>query len=175
MKRSYIMSALLSKRELEPRVPEVNLPTETAQHEQGPTREQHEGESKRGGVDEGRAEQTIIRRVISSVKSSGEEQITVEERTVKEKIEDILADGLDDLYKNLPADKQEEFKAEGERAAGQIVVLLRSVKIKMSRIFHLIRRWLKIIPGVNRYFLNQEAKLKADRIYQMEVDRRRGK
>jgi hypothetical protein len=31
----------------------------------------------------------------------------------------------------------------------------------------LIREWLLIIPGVNKYFLEQEAKIKTDKIQQL--------
>jgi hypothetical protein len=36
--------------------------------------------------------------------------------------------------------------------------------VSTKKIFVLIRAWLKIIPGVNRFFLEQEAKIKTDKI-----------
>jgi len=32
----------------------------------------------------------------------------------------------------------------------------------------LIKKWLLLIPGVNKYFLEQEAKIKADEIVKMK-------
>jgi hypothetical protein len=34
----------------------------------------------------------------------------------------------------------------------------------VKKILALIRDWLKLIPGVNRFFLEQEAKIKTDKI-----------
>ncbi|MFA6533920.1 MAG: hypothetical protein WCT37_01975 [Patescibacteria group bacterium] len=79
-------------------------------------------------------------------------------------IEEILAEDLEEIYLGLSPAKKEEFKREGEKAASLILVLLRQVKIHTAKIYRLIRRWLKIIPGVSRYFLAQEAKIKADRL-----------
>ena len=35
---------------------------------------------------------------------------------------------------------------------------------KAKKIFQLILEWLKLLPGINRFFLEQEAKIKTDRI-----------
>ncbi|HDQ22414.1 MAG TPA: hypothetical protein ENN28_00375 [Candidatus Uhrbacteria bacterium] len=83
---------------------------------------------------------------------------------VLEKIEDILEEDLEEIYFQMPPEKQAEFRQTGEETAGKIEALLHSTKIKIKKILDLIRDWLKIIPGVNKYFLDQEAKIKTDKI-----------
>ena len=79
-------------------------------------------------------------------------------------VERILADGLDDAWRQLDQPTQERFKHVGEETAVAIASLLQGVKVQTKKIIDLIVAWLKIIPGVNRFFLEQEAKIKADRL-----------
>lgn len=83
---------------------------------------------------------------------------------IAEKIEDILEEDLTDLYLSLPQDKKALFKQKGEETVGKIRELLTSAKVNAKKIFELLRNWMKIIPGVNRFFLEQEAKIKTDKI-----------
>ena len=59
---------------------------------------------------------------------------------------------------------REEFKLKGEQAASQIRELLKSAHIKVKKILRLILDWLRMLPGVNHFFLEQEAKIKTDKI-----------
>lgn len=79
-------------------------------------------------------------------------------------VEGILAEGLGETYAKMPAAVKREFKEKGEETAFKISRLLSSAKVKVKEIFILILRWLRIIPGVNKFFLEQEAKIKADRL-----------
>lgn len=81
-----------------------------------------------------------------------------------EKIEKILEEDLYELYSKLPPEKQRAFKTKGEEAAGKIRELLAHAKVKLRKLMRIIFEWLKLLPGVNRYFLEQEAKIKADKI-----------
>ena len=83
---------------------------------------------------------------------------------IEERVVGILEEGLADVYNKMPADKQQEFKKAGEETASKITKLLKATKVKVKEIFNLILRWLKIIPGVDKFFLEQEAKIKSDRI-----------
>ncbi|MFH0988379.1 MAG: hypothetical protein V1763_03325 [Parcubacteria group bacterium] len=85
-----------------------------------------------------------------------------------QKIENILADDLDALYKELPPEKQREFKQKGEETATRIDQMLHSAKINIRKIIALIKDWLKLIPGVNKYFLEQEAKIKCDELLEYQ-------
>lgn len=83
------------------------------------------------------------------------------------KIENILEEDLQDAYLSLDPVLRQKFKAEGEKTAGKIERLLAETKVKTGKILNLILAWLKLIPGLNRFFLNQEAKIKTDRLVRM--------
>ena len=87
-----------------------------------------------------------------------------------EKIEDIMEEDLGDVYQNMPLDVKEEFKEKGEETAEEIEGMLYHVKIKSQKIFKLLFGWMKIIPGVNKFFLKQEAKIKTDEIMDVKED-----
>ncbi len=80
------------------------------------------------------------------------------------KIEKIMEEGLNDSYQRLSPVAKQEFKLKGEQAASQIRELLKSSHIKIKKILRLILDWLRILPGVNHFFLEQEAKIKTDKI-----------
>ncbi|MFA5188690.1 MAG: hypothetical protein WC460_04995 [Patescibacteria group bacterium] len=86
---------------------------------------------------------------------------------ILEKIEDVLQEDLEDIYFQLTPEKQEEFRQTGEQTASQIAVLMGAVKIQVTKILGLIIKWLRIIPHVNRYFLEQEAKIKTDKLIEL--------
>lgn len=83
-------------------------------------------------------------------------------------LEAILEEDLENLYFSMPEKKQQEFKIKGEQTAQQIAKLVTTAKATFKKVFKLILNWLKIIPGVNKYFLEQEAKIKADRILEIK-------
>ncbi len=80
------------------------------------------------------------------------------------KVERVLEDNLSDIYFRLPAPARATFKAEGEKTAFAIRTLIETSKVTARSVLDLIRKWLKLIPHVNRYFLQQESKIKTDRI-----------
>jgi len=90
----------------------------------------------------------------------------VKDRLSRE-IEAVLEEDLTDLFLNLPEDKKKEFQEKGEETASKIRALVQKSKINARKIFSLIRDWLKIIPGVNKFFLEQEAKIKTDKVILM--------
>ena len=75
---------------------------------------------------------------------------------------------MEDIFKEMPPDKRQEFKIAGERTAREINNLLDQAKIKIKKIIGLIRRWLELIPGINKFFLEQEAKIKTDEIMKIK-------
>ncbi|XOU94596.1 MAG: hypothetical protein ACNFW9_00860 [Candidatus Kerfeldbacteria bacterium] len=88
-----------------------------------------------------------------------------EERSVDlMKIENILSDHLDELFLQMTPQEQMAFKKKGEETAEKVNELLKETKIKVKEILVLIKEWLKIIPGVNKFFIEQEAKIKTDRL-----------
>ncbi len=101
------------------------------------------------------------------------DKIVSHEKKEREKeIEKILEKNLSDIYISLPPNKQQEFKVSGERAAQEINNLLDRAKVKVKQIIAVIKKWLSFLPGVNRFFIEQEAKIKADEIMRLKEDGR---
>jgi len=82
-------------------------------------------------------------------------------------IESILSEGLEDEYNTMPPAVQAIFRKEGERIAAAIQLLLEHSRAAARQIADLIRKWLGMIPGVNRFFLEQEAKIKTDQLLEL--------
>jgi hypothetical protein len=107
----------------------------------------------------GAAPATVVVRPVKSVISEYEQR--------EKQIENFLARDLEEIYLGLPLDKQAEFRREGEETAQKINKLLEKTKINLGKIVNLIRKWLALLPGVNKFFLEQEAKIKADEIVKL--------
>lgn len=82
-------------------------------------------------------------------------------------IEKVMASGLEEIYINLDPKTKQIVKAEGEATATKIEALLQSGKDVAKKVLQLIRAWLHKIPGVNSFFLEQESKIKTDKILAM--------
>lgn len=89
-------------------------------------------------------------------------------REAEKQIEKVLEKDLAEIYLNLSPDKQEEFRARGEETAREINKLLQKTRVKAREVIDLIKKWLSVIPGINKYFLEQEAKIKADEILRLK-------
>ncbi|WKZ25095.1 MAG: hypothetical protein QY321_01550 [Patescibacteria group bacterium] len=102
---------------------------------------------------------------VSATASSGQDNLALapDQARILE-IERILEEDLSELYFQIPEDRRQEFKVKGEAAAREISELLKVAKVKISKLVEVIRRWLSLIPGVNVFFLEQEAKIKADKL-----------
>lgn len=83
-------------------------------------------------------------------------------------VEKILEDGLGDFVLTMPDAPKARFLQLGQQLAAQLATMVRNYKVKVREVMHLIREWLLVIPGVNSYFLEQEAKIKTDRILAYE-------
>ena len=79
-------------------------------------------------------------------------------------IEQILEEGLEAYFEHLPPEAQAPFRKKGQEVAAEITKMVNKFQLKVQRAVLLIRAWLKTIPGVNAFFLEQEAKIKTDRI-----------
>lgn len=90
-------------------------------------------------------------------------------------IESILSGGVSDLYKAMTPDQQQVFRLKGDETAKNIETMVHSLKATTRKVVGLIREWLQTIPGVNKYFVEQESKLKTDEImkYQRKVKKDR--
>ena len=79
-------------------------------------------------------------------------------------IEKIMEQDLNDAFRELTPIQKQEFKIKGEQVAFEIRALLKNTHIKAKNIFKLILEWLRMLPGINKFFLEQEAKIKTDKI-----------
>jgi hypothetical protein len=110
------------------------------------------------------------------VSSNGTPKTKQEDRDRrKREIEKILQDGLEDIYKELNDEKKKVFREKGEEIASQINEYLdepRSGKLSnffssiKKKILRLIKQWLYLL-NVSKEYVEQEAKLKSDKIMNM--------
>ena len=90
--------------------------------------------------------------------------IDTKDSSLHQSIESILESDLEDLYFQMNEKEQKLFKEKGEQTTNEIIQLIQKAKTTFYKIFKLIKNWLKIIPGINKFFIEQEAKIKADKI-----------
>lgn len=90
--------------------------------------------------------------------------IMEEKSQMRRDIERILEEDLGDIYLTLNQKQRSQFRIEGEKTAAKIELILQQAKVKLMKLIKLIRGWLLLLPGVNRFFLEQEAKIKAEKL-----------
>ncbi len=83
-------------------------------------------------------------------------------------LEKILEDGLGEYVSSMPEEARTRFLYKGQETAQRLAGMVQGVKIQAKKVVELIRDWLLTIPGVNKFFLEQEAKLKTDRVLQFD-------
>ena len=91
------------------------------------------------------------------------------------RVERVLEENLRDVYFALEPGLRARFKAKGEETARTIRGMIESAKVKAGVVLKLITAWLRMIPKVNGYFLEQEAKIKTDKIMFLVEDRKKEK
>lgn len=89
------------------------------------------------------------------------------------KVERVLEDNLWTVYAGLTPDLRERFRAKGEETAIKIRSLMDKAKVRGGEVLKIIREWLKMIPGVSAFFLEQEAKIKTDKIIQLAAEHKK--
>jgi len=113
-------------------------------------------------------EQVLKKPVVTQQTQSSKMQTNVSampivDPRVKE-IENILADGLGDYYTKLNPADQQKFKQFGEEAAKEVDTLLQKAVVKIVEVIGVIKKWLSSVPGLNKFFIEQSAKIKADKV-----------
>ncbi|MCD6442307.1 hypothetical protein J7L24_02080 [bacterium] len=88
----------------------------------------------------------------------------VQKDKISKDIETILSEDMEEIYKNLPETLQKDFKKKGEETAQEIKNIISQTKIIVSKILVLIKNWLLMVPGVNKFFLEQKSKIKTGKI-----------
>jgi hypothetical protein len=139
----------------QPTTPEVAVPIEGAREQQGI----HVEESK--SITE--SLDGLAKKLRKPKKKKLSDVQIVRDEVTKE-VEHIMEQGLSDAFKELSPREAQAFKIKGEETAREIRQLLKSTKVKVKKIFALLYEWLKFLPGINSFFLEQEAKIKADKV-----------
>jgi len=83
-------------------------------------------------------------------------------------VEQALSNDLEEVYFQMSPETQVVFKKKGEETARAVKTLLEKTKVSAAKIAKLILNWLKLIPGVNKFFLEQEAKIKTDEVLKLK-------
>lgn len=98
-------------------------------------------------------------------RSSAVSQATVQTKDeVTLEVEKVLEEGLGDFYASLPPNGKVIFRKKGEEASSEIAKMVNNLQLNFKRALQLIRDWLLTVPKVNKFFLEQEAKIKVDKI-----------
>ena len=64
--------------------------------------------------------------------------------------------------------EQTVFKKKGEETTSKIVFLLTETRVRVKKIVQTIIEWLKMISGINKFFIRQTAKIKTDKILEVK-------
>ncbi len=104
---------------------------------------------------------------LNTITSSSTPIVQIQEDKISKDIEMILSEDMEEIYKNLPKTMQEDFKKKGEQTALEIRNIINQTKIIVSKILNLIRDWLLMVPKVNKFFLEQECKIKTEKVLKL--------
>src|SRR3989339_53069 len=88
----------------------------------------------------------------------------------EKKIEEVLAQDLDEFYLSMGEEKRMEFKVVGEKTARTINTMIETGKVHAKKIIELIRKWLSIVPGINKFFVEQKTKIKTDKTLKLKTE-----
>jgi len=100
---------------------------------------------------------------VSTVASLAEFKPLTEAEITKE-IENILSENLEEIYQGLPQNLREQFRKKGDETVSEIKKVISKTKIVIYKILKLIKEWLRGVPGINKFFLEEEAKRKTAKI-----------
>ncbi|OGF31754.1 hypothetical protein A2478_04685 [Candidatus Falkowbacteria bacterium RIFOXYC2_FULL_36_12] len=158
-----IVEQTLNKQEAIPApVDQPERALETVAEEEKKTIEEHENVKK---------ELEAHKEEIGSITSAQTLQVSQAQKDpVQLEVEGVLQQELEDDYKSMTPDEQVEFKRMGEETASKISLLLKSAKVQFEKILELIKTWLKLIPNVNKYYLEQQSKIKTDELKKMKEE-----
>lgn len=105
----------------------------------------------------------------STTQQAAQPLVTATPKTeARQEIETLLSEGLTDIYQTMTPQQQEVFRQKGDEAASAIEQMMTGFKASARKVVDVIREWLSTIPGVNKFFLEQESKLKTDEILKLQ-------
>ena len=146
--------------------PESAVPSGGVERGKAPV-EQHEQKEttseKRSSGRKKEKDAAAVKPAPSSTDTNAQPAVSAKSKSVEE-IEEILEEDLGEVYQEMDYEHQQMFKETGEQTARQIDDLLKPVKVKAKKIFELIKAWLVQVPGLSKWFVVQESKIKTDKI-----------
>ena len=99
--------------------------------------------------------------------------VVVSKTPLRKNIETILSEGLMHVYQTMSLKDQERFRVKGEETATAIEMLVTSLKATGKQLVQLLRAWLLLIPHVNKFFMEQETKIKIDHLLVLQEQKRK--
>jgi len=118
--------------------------------------------------------ETIKRAPLAAPMPQEQRRVPAKEKIVAD-LEGVLEEDLKELFLSLDKSKQQQFKQKGEEIVAWLRVQVATNKLVERQLLDQIHTWLKIVPDVNRFFLEQIAKIKTDKILiVIEEEKRRG-
>lgn len=112
------------------------------------------------------SEQTQVSEV-AMPQNTNSPAVSNSDNMILEKVEGILSENMEKVFLSMDVSMQARFKTKGEETAQKISKLMGKSKIKTKEVLTLILEWLRIIPKVNKHFIEQEAKIKTDNILKL--------
>lgn len=94
--------------------------------------------------------------------------IAVPPDKIAEDVQKILEDGLEEAIVTMPEDAKQRFLQKGKEIGTIVSDMVRHYKVEVKRVLSMLKEWLTAIPGINKFFLEKEAKIKTDRILELE-------
>ncbi len=153
--------------------PEQILPPEENFLEADEQAKEQSAEFKEGFLEQpSESEKAPVTKIIEGAPVTAAAAPAVPKDEVTVEVEKIMEQGLGAYYENLPPAAKEKFKTKGEETAKEISDMVRNLKIKFKRALSLLRDWLLCIPGINKFFLEQEAKIKVDQLIELAEARK---
>ena len=128
-------------------------------------------------------EKKIFNKIILRKKEKPTRVVAVSKKSTKileksktfQEIENILSEDLSEAYQAMPERLKEEFKKKGDKTASKIEIIISKTKVAINKILSLVRNWLLMISGVNKFFLEQQAKIKTDKILKLVEEKKKVK
>ncbi len=160
---------------IKPISPEISQqPISTEQPIEGEKIFEKEEESSAQTQEAAESSRTPTSKQSTAVSFTDAPSLTVIKKSeVLQVIEEILEEDLEEAYWQMPPNMREEFKRRGEDTAKKIERLLAAVHLNILKVLRLLQKWLSIIPHINSFFLEQEAKIKADKIITLHREQKK--
>jgi len=146
-------------------VEQVNSSEQSSEKSLDSTKKERVGEIK---VSEKNDSDNIIAQQVVIPDIQPQQKVVTSSEIIHKKVEGVLSDGMDNVFLSLDSATQRSFKIKGEEVSAKITNLLLETKIKVAEITKLILEWLRIIPKVNKHYLEQEAKIKTEKILKIK-------